>query len=131
MSIRNSPSLLNNSLEIIYIGDIGFMFEVGQTLKHNLISPDVLSFFGGVKESGEVTDDCAFPHSIPNSNLCHSIFQYNGRAWAICSDGVFRKCTIIECEVKQNDTVHIATFYVDSSLNNKDILGVISKRETE
>lgn len=129
MNTRNNVAF--SSTELVYIGGIGFMFEVSQTLKHNLISPDVLSLFDGVKESGEVTDDCAFPHSIPNSNLCHSIFKYNGRAWAICSDGLFRKCTIIECEVKQNDTAHIATFYVDSTLNNKVILGIISKRETE
>lgn len=128
MNMKNKNT---SSIELVHIENIGFMFEVSQTLKHNLISPDVISFFGGVKESREVTDDCAFPNLIPNSNLCHSIFQYNGRAWAICSDGVFRKCDVVECEVKQNDTAQIATFYVDSAFNDKDILGIISKRETE
>lgn len=69
------------------IGGVGFMFEVSQTLKHNLICPDVLSFFDGVQ-----------------------------------------KCTILECEIRQNDAATIITFYIDHSLNNKDIMGVISKR---
>lgn len=127
MNTRNNVAF--SSTELVYIGGIGFMFEVSQTIKHNLISPDVLSFFDGVHNSGEVTDNCAFPHSIPNSNMRHSIFQYNGSDWAVCSDGVFRKCAIVECEVRRDDTAHIATFYVDSTLNNKDIVGVISKRK--
>ncbi len=110
------------------IGGVGFMFEVSQTLKHNLICPDVLSFFDGVQETGIVSEDCAFPHSIPNTNLRYSIFQNVGEDWAVCSDGVLRKCTILECEIRQNDAATIITFYIDHSLNNKDIMGVISKR---
>ena len=45
----------NKNQELLHIGGIGFMFEVNQFLKHNLISPDVLAFFDGVQESEEVT----------------------------------------------------------------------------
>lgn len=117
--------------DIIQIGDIGFMFEVSQILKHNLISPDVLRFFDGVKESGEVTEDCAFPASIPLTNQRNSIFHNIGEEWIVCHDGVLRKCPQVGCEVRQNDTAHIITFYIDRSLKIIDVLGVISKRETE
>ncbi len=75
----------NNKTVLVYIGGIGFMFEVNQSLKHNLISPDVLAFFEGVTESEEVTKDCAFPLGKPNTNLLHSIFKYIGEDWVICS----------------------------------------------
>lgn len=129
MNTRNNVAF--SSTELVYIGGIGFMFEVSQTLKHNLISPDVLAFFDGVKESGNVTEDCAFPASIPLTNQRHLIFHNIGEEWIVCHDGVFRKCLQVGCEVRQNDTAHIVTFYIDRSLKIIDVLGVISKRETE
>ena len=44
----------NNKTVLVYIGGIGFMLEVNPSLKHNLISPDILAFFDGVPESGIV-----------------------------------------------------------------------------
>lgn len=129
MNTRNN--VVFSSTELVYIGDIGFMFEVSQSLKHNLISPDVLRFFDGVKESGEVTEDCAFPASIPLTNQRNSIFHNIGEEWIVCHEGVFRKCPQVGCEVRQNDTAQIVTFYIDRSLKIIDVLGVISKRETE
>lgn len=129
MNTRNNVAV--SSIRLVYIGGVGFMFEVRQDFKHNLISPDVLSFFEGVQETGAVTEVCAFHASIPLTNQRNSIFHNIGEDWAVCSDGIFRKCTIVECEVRPDDTPQIVTFYIDSSLNNKDILGVISKRETK
>ena len=65
--------------ELVYIGNIGFMFEVNHNLKYNLISPDVFAFFDGVQESEEITEDCAFPLPIYNTNLRQSIFQNMGQ----------------------------------------------------
>ena len=90
MNTRNN--VVFSSTELVYIGGIGFMFEVSQTLKHNLISPDVLAFFDGVKESGDITEECAFPASIPLTNQRNSIFHNIGEEWIICYDGIFRKC---------------------------------------
>lgn len=118
---------LNSDSEIVYIGGIGFMFEVRQSHKHNLMSPKILSFFNGVEENGIVKEDCAFPIGIPSSNLRKSLFLYKGRDLVLCSDGVFRKCAMVECEIRQNDEPQIATFYIDRSIKNIDILGVISK----
>jgi len=120
-----------SSSELIHIGNIGFPFKVSQSLKHNLISPDVITFFDGVKESGEVTEDCAFSASIPLTNQRNLIFHNIGEEWIICYDGIFRKCPKVECEVIQDDRAYIATFYIDRSLKTIDVLGVISKRETE
>ncbi len=119
------------STTLIAIGGVGFMFEVSHTLKHNLISPDVLSFFDGVQESASAQEDYAFPRSIPNTNLRYSIFQNVGEDWAVCSDGVLRKCTIVDCVIRQDDMAHFAKFHVDCSLKNTDIVGVISKRKEE
>lgn len=119
------------STTLITIGGVGFMFEVSHTLKHNLISPDVFAFFDRVKESGEVTEDCAFPTSIPLTNQRHSIFHNVGEDWIVCHDDVFRKCPKVECEVRQEDTAYIATFYIDRSLKRIEVLGVISGHETE
>lgn len=125
----NTRNNNTSSSELVHIGNIGFVFDVDKSLKYNLISPEVLAFFDGVPESEEVTESCAFPPAIPNTNLRYSIFQNVGEDWAVCSDGVFRKCAIVECEVRQDDTAMIITFHVDCSLNNKDIniMGVISK----
>lgn len=79
------------STALITIGGVGFMFEVRQNLKHNLISLDVLSFFDGIKESAEVTEECAFPASIPLTNQRKSIFHNIGEDWIVCYDGIFRK----------------------------------------
>lgn len=115
MNIRSkSPRTPYNVL--VHIDGIGFIFEVNQYLKHNLISPDVLAFFDGVQECGEVTADCAFPISIPNTNLRQSIFQYIGNDWAVCSDGIFRKCQKVKCEITIEDIVYYAIFYIDNSL---------------
>lgn len=129
MNTRNNVAF--SSTELVYIGGIGFMFEVSQTLKHNLISPDILAFFDGVKESGDITEECAFPASIPLTNQRNSIFHDNGEDWIVCYDGIFRKCPKVEFEVIQDDRAYIATFYIDRSLKIIDVLGVISKRKTE
>ena len=115
------------STTLVTIGGVGFMFEVRQNLKQNLISPDVLTFFNGVHASGEVTEDCAFPASIPLTNQRLSIFHEIGDDWVVCSDGIFRKCAMTECEIRQNDTVHIIAFYIDSTLKKHNIVGVFSK----
>ncbi len=101
---------------IIRIADIGFMFEVDQSLKHNLISPAVLAFFDNVRESEDVTDDCAFPLAKPNTNLYQSIFQNVGFDWVVCSDGVFRKCPKVICQIVKNEDREITFFFIDSSL---------------
>ena len=90
---------------------IGFMFEVNHDLKYNLISPDVLAFFDGVQESEEITEDCAFPLPISNTNLRQSIFQNMGQEWAVCSDGIFRKCQVIQCNVEYRTITKSIVFY--------------------
>lgn len=90
----------------MYIGAVGFMFEVSTTLKHNLISPDAITFFDGVPESEEVTKDCAFPLAKPNTNLHQSIFQNVGFDWVVCSDGVFRKCPIVRSLINHNSIIN-------------------------
>ncbi len=115
----------NNKTVLVYIGGIGFMFEVNQSLKHNLISPDVLAFFEGVTESEEVTKDCAFPLGKPNTNLLHSIFKYIGEDWVICSDNVYRKCLIINCSALCYNQSFMMTFYIDESITEQGINGFI------
>ena len=112
---------------LIYIGGIGFMFEVNPSLKHNLISPDVLAFFDGVPDSGETTENCAFTPAIPQTSLHESLFQYIGDDWTVCSDGIFRKCKVIKCNVSHNGISKDLVFYIDSSSVNNDMAGVLSK----
>ena len=123
MNTRTKDTL---SAELVYIGGIGFMFEVNQFFKHNLISPDVFAFFDGVKESEEVTEDRAFPLPISNTNLNQSIFQYVGNDWVICSDNIFRKCQKIKCLIEYNSNIHIAVFHIDEALADGKIAGIIS-----
>lgn len=111
--------------KILKIADIGFLFEINSNIKYNLMSPDVLAFFDGVPESEEVTKDCAFPPSIPNTNIMHSIFLQVGHDWTECYDRVFRKCPIVKCNVKCEDLTCNVLFFIDSSLKCKDIMGVI------
>lgn len=124
MNTRNN--VVFSSTELVYIGDIGFMFEVSQILKHNLISPDVLRFFDGVKESGEVTEDCAFPASIPLTNQRNSIFHNIGEDWIVCYDGIFRKCRSVKCKTEFSNKSCEQIFYVDKSLCFQYVDGVIS-----
>ncbi len=124
MNTRNN--VVFSSAELVYIGDIGFMFEIRQSLKHNLISPDVLRFFDGVQESGEVTEDRAFPHSITNTNLSHSIFHNIGEEWIVCHDGVFRKCKSVKCKTELSNKSCEQIFYVDKSLCFQQVAGVMS-----
>ncbi|MEZ3599249.1 MAG: hypothetical protein K1V81_09190 [Paramuribaculum sp.] len=112
--------------ELVHIGGVGFMFEVNKSLKHNLISPDVLAFFDGDLESEEVTEECAFPLPISNTNLLQSIFQYVGDDWVICSDGIFRKCQKVKCQIEFNSNTLITVFYIDKALANEKIAGIIS-----
>lgn len=116
------------SAELLYIGGIGFMFEVNQSLKYNLISPDVLAFFDGIPESEEITTDCAFPFVKPNTNISHSLFKLTGYEWVVCSDGVFRKCPQIKikCDVKYESIISSAEFYIDPLLTGEKIVGIIS-----
>lgn len=116
----------NNKTVLVYIGGIGFMFEVNQSLKHNLISPEVLAFFDGVLESGEITKDCAFPLPIPDTSLYQSIFQFTGNDWGICSDGIFRKCQKITCEVQIHSKHREITFFVDNTIRHQYIRGILS-----
>lgn len=124
MNTRNN--VVFSSTELVYIRGIGFIFEVSQALKHNLISPDVLAFFDGVKENGEVTEDCAFPASIPLTNQRYSIFQNVGEDWIICYDGIFRKCPKVECEIQFKSINFIRTFFIDKSIKCVFIHGVLS-----
>lgn len=104
---------------------VGFMFEGVIDLKHNLISPNVLAFFDGVQESEEVTDDCAFPLPISSTNLRQSIFQYIGEAWAVCSDGIFRKCQKVNCNAICDNQYSIMIFHIDKSLTKQGVNGFI------
>lgn len=117
---------IRTKAELVYIGGIGFMFEVNQSLKHNLISPEVLAFFDGVLESGEVTKDCAFPSAKPNTNLRKSIFQNVGFDWVVCSDGVFRKCPKVICQIVKNEDREITFFFIDSSLMKIYLAGIVN-----
>lgn len=114
------------STTLITIGGIGFMFEVRRDFKHNLISPDVLSFFDGVQDSGEVTEDCAFPASIPLTNQHNLIFHDNGEDWIVCYDGIFRKCRSLKCKTEFSNKSCEQIFYVDKSLCFQYVDGVIS-----
>lgn len=114
------------STTLITIGGAGFMFEVSQTFKHNLISPDVLAFFDGVKESGDVTEDCAFPASIPLTNQRLSIFHNIGEDWIVCYDCIFRKCRSVKCKTELSNKSCEQIFYVDKSLCFQQVAGVIS-----
>ena len=124
MNTRNN--VVFSSTELVYIGGIGFMFEVSQSLKHNLISPDVLSFFDGVQETGIITEDCAFSASIPLTNQRNSIFHNIGEEWIICHDGVFRKCPEVECEIQFKSINFMKTFFIDKSIKCVCIHGVLS-----
>lgn len=105
------------------------MFEVNKFLKHNLISPEVLAFFDGVLESGEVTKDCAFPLSITDTNIQPSLFQNFGYDWVVCSDGVFRKCQRVKSYIEYNGSIKTIVVYVDSSILGHNIAGIITKYE--
>lgn len=112
--------------DIVHIGGVGFMFVVNHSLKHNLISPDVLTFFDGVQESEEVTENCAFTLPISSTNLYKSIFQYVGDGWAVCSDSIFRKCQKVKCRIEYNSYTHNVVFNIDRTLVNGKIVGMIS-----
>lgn len=118
--------MISSNTELLYIGCVGFMFEVNQSFKHNLISPDVLSFFDGVPKSGETIENCAFPHAINQTNLRKSLFQYIGDDWVVCYDGVFRKCPKIECLIEHNSIINTAIFHIDRTLTDETIAGIIS-----
>lgn len=115
--------------ELVHIGGIGFIFEVNPNLKYNLISLDVIAFFDGIPESEEVTKDCAFPLDIPGTNIKSSLFKNFGYDWAVCSDGVFRKCKRVKSYIEYNGSIKTIVFYVDSSILGHNITGIITKYE--
>lgn len=126
MNTKNSIVEGQSSI-LLYIGGIGFMFEVNHSYKHNLISPDVLAFFEGVSESKEVSNECAFPLLFPNTNLRKSIFQYIGVNWVICSDGIFRKCQKVQCRIEYNSIINTVVFHVDRTIVDENVVGIISQ----
>ena len=111
---------------LVHIGGIGFIFEVNKSPKQNLISPDVLALFDGVQESEEVTEDCAFPLPKSNTNSFQYIFQPIGDNWAVCSDGIFRKCQRVKCRIEYNSNTLSVVFHIDRRLIDKNITGIIS-----
>lgn len=119
----------SNNTEPVSIGGIGFIFEFNKFLKHNLISPDVLSFFDAVPESEEMTKDCAFPSAIPDTNIQSSLFQNLGYDWVVFSDGVFRKCQMVKSYIEYYGSIKTIVFYVDSSILGHNIAGIIAKYE--
>lgn len=127
MNTRNKQ--ISSETKLLYIGGVGFMFEVNPSLKHNLITPDILAFFDGVPESGEVTKDCAFPLAISGTNIQLSLFQKFGYDWVVCYDGVFRKCQMVKSYIEYNGSIKTIVFYVDSSIVGHDIAGIITKYE--
>lgn len=122
----NTMSNTSPSAELLLIGGIGFMFEVNQFIKHNLISPDVLAFFDGVQESEGVTEKCAFILPKSNTNSLQYIFQFIGEDWVICSDKIFRKCQRVKCLIEYNSNIHTAVFHIDRTFVDGDIAGIIS-----
>lgn len=126
MDMNTRNNVVFSSSELVYIGGVGFMFEVSQSLKHNLISPDVMIFFDEVKESGEVTEDCAFPTSISLTNLRNSIFHNIGEEWIICYDSIYRKCPKVECEVQFQFINFMRTCFIDKAIKHMCIHGVLS-----
>ncbi len=124
MNTRNNKT--SSYTELVHIGGVGFMFGVNRSLKHNLISPAVLAFFDGVQESEEAIKDCAFPLPIFNTNLHKYIFQYLGDDWAVCYDGIFRKCPKVKCRIEYNSNIHTEVFNIDRTLADGKIAGIIS-----
>lgn len=131
MDMSTKSKNTSASTELVYIGGVGFMFEVNQSLKHNLISPDVLAFFDGVPESGVATKDCAFPLVMPNTNISFSLFQFIGHECVACRDGVYRKCQRIRCRIEYNGMIKFVIFHLDKSLMGSHITGVITKFQSE
>lgn len=126
MDMNTRRNKLSSETELVCIGGIGFMFEVRTTLKHNLISPDVIAFFYGVPESGEVTKDCAFPLAISDTNIQSSLFQNLGYDWVVCFDGVFRKIQRIRCEAEYKHLTKMIEFYIDRTISTRNIASIIS-----
>ena len=124
MITRNNNTL--SYTELVHIGGIGFMFEVNKAIKHNLMSPNVLAFFNEVQASEKVTEDCAFPLPISNTNLCQTYFQHFGDDCVICSDGVFRKCPKVKCKIEYKSNIRDVFFMIDRTLTYKTIGGFIS-----
>ena len=129
MSTKNK--ITSSYTELVNIGGIGFMFEVNSDLKHNLISPDVLSFFDGVSESGYVTKDCAFPLAKSNTNISSSLFQCVGYEKIVCFDGTSRMCQRIRCKVEHHRMKNPMIFYLDTSLTDSNISGIITQFQSE
>ena len=124
MNIRNR--ITSTSTELINIEGIGFIFEVNESLEHNLICPEILALFDEIQESEEVTINCAFPPIKPNTNLRYSIFKNMGYDWVVCSDGVFRKCQIIKCKIQYNNSYFETPFYIDKEIKNNSTCGIIA-----
>lgn len=128
MNTRTKDTL---SAELVYIGGIGFMFEVNKFLKHNLISPDVLAFFERVSESDEITKDCAFPLAKPNTNISSSLFQCVGYEKIVCFDGTSRMCQRIRCKVEHNLMKCPMIFYLDNSLRGRNMAGIVTQFQSK
>lgn len=124
MSTKSNTSTYT---ELVHIGGVGFMFEVNPNLKHNLISPDVITFFDGVPASEEVTIDCAFPLVESNTSILSLFFQYIGHEYVVCYDGVYRKCQRIRCKIKYNGMNKTSIFHLDDSLMSSNITGIITQ----
>lgn len=131
MDMNTKSKISSTSTELVHIGGVGFMFEVNPNLKHNLISPDVLAFFDGVPESGEVTKDCAFPLAKPNTNMSSSLFQCVGYEKIVCFDGTSRMCQRIRCKVEHQRMKCPMFFYLDHSLIRSDVAGIVTQFQSE
>lgn len=125
MSIKSKNT--STCTELVHIGGVGFMFEVNTNLKHNLISPDVLTFFDGVPESEEVTKECAFPLAKPNTYISASLFQCVGYEKVICFDRISRICQKIRCKIEHHRMKSPMIFYVDNSLIERNIAGIVTQ----
>lgn len=117
----------STSTELVHIGGVGFMFEVNPNLKHNLISPNVIAFFDDVPESEEVTKECAFPLSKPNSSISASLFQCVGYEKVICFDGISRMCQRIRCKIEHHRMKSPMILYLDNSLIGRNMAGIVTQ----
>lgn len=126
MDMNTRSKNISSETELLYIGGVGFMFEINNSIKHNLLNPDVLTFFKDVPESEKVTKGCAFPFAKPNTSLYQSVFQKIGSDWVVCSDGILRKCSTVSCVVESESGIKMLIFHIERNMTGNKMAGIIS-----
>lgn len=125
--VMNTTDINTNEEIYVQFGYIGFSFLLDNSLDYNLINPQVLTFFESpLRKEPDISEGVfSLGDILPGTSERAQIFHSINRELCKCYDHKIRNCGKIKCNILIGGRDTRMEFYVDKSLKEYGILGVI------